>query len=125
MAKGTVLVVDDEPAILTFIMRALVSEGYDVAVAPNGQNALDQLESFCPDVIVLDVMMPVMGGLAFLDARHILTDCSSAIVAMSAVGQFKKELVAKGIADFLPKPFNLDDLLEMVAKHIDAASRQS
>ena len=90
--KDRVLVVDDDPAILTFMARALVSEGYDVAVAPNGQSALDQLERFCPDVIVLDVMMPVMGGLAFLDARPLITDCSSPIVAMSAVGQFKKEL---------------------------------
>jgi two-component system, OmpR family, response regulator MprA len=117
VAKGKVLVVDDDPAVLTFMVRALMSEGYDVIVAPNGQHALDQLARVCPQVIVLDVMMPIMDGLEFLDARSLVTHCSPPVIAFSAVGENKQALRAKGIADFLPKPFNLDDLLNLIAKY--------
>jgi two-component system, chemotaxis family, chemotaxis protein CheY len=115
--SGKVLVVDDDPAILTFMVRALVSEGYDVIVAPNGQHALDQLARVCPHVIVLDVMMPVMDGLAFLDARSRITNCTPPVIAISAVGENKQALRAKGVADFLPKPFNLEDLLNLIEKY--------
>jgi DNA-binding response OmpR family regulator len=117
MTKGKVLVVDDDPAVLTFMTRALVSEGYDVIVAPNGQHALDQVARFCPNVIVLDVMMPIMDGLQFLDARPRVTDCAPPVIAMSAVGESRQALRERGVADFLFKPFNLDDLLTLIEKH--------
>jgi DNA-binding response OmpR family regulator len=116
--KGRVLVVDDDAAILTFAVLALVREGYSVVVAPNGLVALKEMEKFCPDVVMLDMMMPGMSGMGFLEAYQAMADCAPPVIVMSAVAQNTSELLAKGVRDFLAKPFDLDVFLGIVEKYI-------
>jgi len=123
MAKGKVLIVDDDKTIVDFMVRTLVSEGYNVSVASNGMAAFEQMSRFCPDVIVLDMVLPVMNGIEFLSARQTLPECTPPIIVVSAVAAYKSVRSMQGISDFLPKPFDLDDLLNLIAKHTqDAAS---
>jgi two-component system, OmpR family, response regulator VicR len=122
MAKGKVLIVDDDHAIVDFAVRVLVSEGYNVSVASNGMAALEQMRRFCPDVIVLDMMLPVMNGIEFLSARQTVSECSPPIIVVSAVDAYKPILSMQGVSDFLSKPLNLDDLLDLIAKHTENAS---
>src|SRR5687768_1184531 len=65
-----VLVVDDDSDIREFVSVLLGCEGYQVREASHGREALDTLEHWHPDVIVLDMRMPVMDGAAFLDAQQ-------------------------------------------------------
>src|SRR5215212_11082893 len=83
--KGTILVVDDEPAIIEFLNMMLTDEGYNVLCAPNGMVALDMLAQHSPHLILLDIGMPIMNGPAFLHHyKHYLGRCGPVII-MTAV----------------------------------------
>ena len=62
--KTQILIVDDEPSARRTLKALLLQEGYDLAFAASGQEALDRVEELAPDVILLDVMMPAMDGFA-------------------------------------------------------------
>ena len=62
MAAKRILVVDDEPDVVTFIERTLKAEGFEVSLAYDGIGALEMAESEHPDMILLDIMMPMMSG---------------------------------------------------------------
>ena len=108
MSRPLVLVVDDDPDILD-------AEGYRVCRARHGQEALAQVESERPDIILLDLMMPVMDGVAFSQAlrkRPAVSDVP--IVVISADGN-PQRAAAVGAAGYLAKPFDIDALLTQVA----------
>ncbi len=116
MPAPTVLVVDDDPDILDALSEILEAEGYGVTRARNGQEALERLSPERPDLILLDLMMPVMDGWAF--ARHMrergpgLSELP--IIVLSAdrnVGARARDIGAVG---HLAKPFELSDLLSLV-----------
>jgi CheY-like chemotaxis protein len=113
---ASVLVVDDDPDILDALSEILEAEGYGVSRARNGQEALDRLDAGRPDVILLDLMMPVMDGWEFsrrMRERSGETE-QPPIIVLSAdrnVGARAKEIGAVG---HLAKPFELSDLLSMV-----------
>ncbi|GEJ58248.1 response regulator [Anaeromyxobacter diazotrophicus] len=110
-----VLVVDDDPDILEAVCDILEGEGYRVARARNGREALGQVEEERPLLILLDLMMPVMDGSAFAQAlRGRERDRSIPIVVISADGDPQKA-AALGARGFLAKPFDIDALLAEVA----------
>jgi len=110
-----VLVVDDDPDILEAVCDILEGEGYRVARARNGREALERLDEEKPILILLDLMMPVMDGLAFARAlRGRERDRSIPIVVISADGDPQKA-AALGARGFLAKPFDIDALLAEVA----------
>jgi CheY-like chemotaxis protein len=110
-----VLVVDDDPDILDAICDILDGEGYRVARARHGLEALERVEEERPSVILLDLMMPIMDGLAFADAlRARERDGGIPIVVISADGNPQKA-AAVGARGFLAKPFDIDALLAQVA----------
>lgn len=106
-----VLIVDDEPAVLTSISRALRLTGYDVSVAANGVDALHALDSEAVDVVVLDVQMPVMDGLATCTELRRRGDRTPVLMltARAAVDDRIEGLDA-GADDYLTKPFALGEL---------------
>jgi two-component system, chemotaxis family, chemotaxis protein CheY len=110
-----VLVVDDDPDILEVVCDILEGEGYRVARARNGRDALTRVDEELPRVILLDLMMPVMDGPAFANALHGRgEDHQIPIVVISADGDAQKA-AALGAHGFLAKPFDIDALLAEVA----------
>lgn len=67
---STVLIVDDEASARTALMRVLDREGYQTVGVSNGVEALREIEAHTPDVVLLDVMMPILGGLELLEILH-------------------------------------------------------
>src|SRR3954469_5014904 len=115
----TILIVDDDPPILTGLSEFLEGEGYHVAVAGDGRAALDQLRrGLRPSVIVLDLMMPVMDG---WDFRHEqLKDAELReipVVVITATG-FSEQSVRKqlGAVELVPKPPSLERLLGAIQR---------
>src|SRR5690242_6893284 len=81
-----ILVVDDEPAVRRLLSDLFASEGYLVTEAADGLRALDRLREACPDVVILDLMMPVMSGWAFAEeCRRIDGFREVPIIAISAM----------------------------------------
>jgi two-component system, chemotaxis family, chemotaxis protein CheY len=115
MSRSLVLVVDDDPDILDAICDILEGEGYRVARARHGREALDRVEEERPAIILLDLMMPVMDGPAFAHAlRERRHDDRIPIVVISADGNPQKA-AALGAQGFLAKPFDIDALLAQVS----------
>ncbi|WP_327289554.1 response regulator transcription factor [Streptomyces sp. NBC_01198] len=111
-APARILVVDDEPAVREALRRSLAFEGYDTELAADGIAALEAADTYRPDAIVLDVLMPRMDGLT--TARRLRgTGVTTPILMLTArdtVGDRVTGLDA-GADDYLVKPFELDELL--------------
>jgi two-component system response regulator MprA len=106
-----VLVVDDDPALRGALTRALELDGYAVHTAGNGKAALDLMPELRPDVVVLDVMMPYVGGLEVCRRLRSAGDRTPILVltARDEVGDRVAGLDA-GADDYLAKPFALEEL---------------
>ncbi|MEU6484310.1 response regulator transcription factor [Streptomyces sp. NPDC046887] len=106
-----VLVVDDEPEVRAAVEDGLTVEGYEVRGAADGLAALSEVAAWQPDAIVLDVLMPVLDGLAVCRRLRALGDRTPVIVltALDAVSERVDGLDA-GADDYLVKPFALDEL---------------
>ena len=116
-----VLVVDDDQDILDAICDILEGEGYGVARARHGVEALERLRERRPDLILLDLMMPVMDGVAFAEAlRRSGVKPQIPIVVISADGNPQKA-ASIGARAFLAKPFDVDALLS----HVASAAQQA
>jgi two-component system response regulator MprA len=109
------LLVDDEPAVRAALERALNADGYSVATAGDGQQALEAIENRPPDLVVLDVLMPVLDG--FETCRRLRASGDKTPVLMltakDAVGDRVEGLDA-GADDYLVKPFALEELLARI-----------
>ena len=116
-----ILVVDDDPDILDALSEILEGEGYRVRRARNGREALERLEPVPPQLILLDLMMPVMDGWEFanrLRAAGLQPASNVPIIVLSAdrnVGSKARELGAVG---HLSKPFELGELLQLLDAHL-------
>lgn len=121
----TILVVDDEPTILESMELVLEIEQYTVVTASNGKEALERIAESRPDLVLSDVMMPVMDGLELL--RAIKTDPALAgipVVIMSA-GRPDPAMVDPPWDRFLPKPARLDVLLSVLKDLLEGSSGAS
>ncbi len=120
MQSYNVLVVDDDTGIRDLLEGLLEEEGYSVAAARNGREALDLLgkrAELGPHVILLDLMMPVLDGYAVMDhlaANPQLRD-DHAIIVMSAAQRLEQGHFDLASA-LLPKPFAIEDVLEVVSQ---------
>jgi DNA-binding response OmpR family regulator len=120
VAGKRVLVVDDDPDIRELLFTALEDEGFEVVPAGNGQEALAIIKTFRPDVIVLDLMMPVMDGWQFAAELRAL-DEDIPLVLLSAARDLKTHAKALSAADIIEKPFDLSELLPKIARVASAA----
>jgi CheY-like chemotaxis protein len=114
----SVLVVDDDPSIRKMIMAALKRDGhtYIFAEASNGRDALDSMRSDHPDVVVLDLMMPIMSGWDVLRERSNDTELRDIPVIVVSANRDPEvaTAVTSGICAFLPKPFDIGALSALV-----------
>ena len=112
-----ILVVEDDDAIRGLVSDVLRDDGYDVREATNGVEALERLREERPDLIVLDLMMPVMDGWAFAQAYRKQPGPHAPIVVLTAAQDAASRAAQIQADDYLGKPFELDDLLNIVARH--------
>jgi CheY-like chemotaxis protein len=119
--RRRVLVVDDVPANRSLLVDFLGEAGFDIAEAPDGSAALHAVDTFRPDLVVVDSVMPVMDGLEF--TRRLRAQPKSAalpIVAVSASASeaHRRECLQAGVNTFLGKPVQLSQLLAAIAEHL-------
>jgi CheY-like chemotaxis protein len=109
-----VLVVDDDVSIRAVVREALEGEGYRVLTAANGAQALEEVERSRPDIVLLDMRMPIMDGWEF--SRRVKEKGSQpVIVTMTAARNAKSWAAEIGADAYVAKPFDLDDLFDVVA----------
>lgn len=115
MQKQLVLVADDEAPILRLVRTKLQIDGYRVVTASDGQEAVDAFENEQPDLIILDIMMPMMDGLEAM--RRIREQSQVPIILLTArtAGRDKVRGLDSGADDYLTKPFDPDELSARVA----------
>jgi len=107
---GRILLVDDDPSLLVVLSEQLHDDGYEVATARDGQEALRRLESGWPDLIILDLMMPRIDGLAL--ARQIKESADLPIIVLSAIdtADSKARLLDEVAEDYVTKPYHYPEL---------------
>ncbi len=112
-----VLVVEDDPDIRAAVAETLALEGYRVSEAANGSEALTRARSEHPDVILLDLMMPVMDGWHFRAEQEADPSISAIpVVVVTACPPQDSRVRALRPAALLRKPFSLDDLVDIVRR---------
>lgn len=109
-----ILLVDDEPLILNFTSRLLQSEGHEVITAENGARAADQLSLSSFDLVITDINMPEMDGIELLDLISRNHKSTSVILLTGYNNSSLADAFSKGAKKLLPKPFNIDELLDAI-----------
>jgi CheY-like chemotaxis protein len=117
-----VLVAEDDAAIRDVVAGALSDEGYAVTTVANGQEALDRCHLMTPDVVLLDLMMPVMDGFQFLKRGR--DGCPAPVIVMSAGFRFRELPAEIHVEGFVEKPFDLAVLVAAVERCIGPAHGQ-
>jgi DNA-binding NtrC family response regulator len=117
---GNILVADDDPDIRDILKDMLSSLGMRVTIACNGRECLDKIEDECPDLILLDIEMPVTNGLEVLKVlgEH---GNGAAVIMITAYGTIERAVQAmkQGAYDFITKPFDLDHIALTVEKALE------
>ncbi len=113
--KSKILLVDDESAITVNLAPFLERSGFAVAVAGDGEDALRQVSSFVPDLIILDIMMPVMDGRTVLRRLRHQNDWTP-IILLTQIGESVERAMAleEGADDYLNKPFDPHELVARI-----------
>lgn len=118
----TILIVDDEYALVENLTELLQEEGYRVVSAANGKDGLERLQKEKPDLVLTDCMMPLADGRELVRSMQALPEFQSVPVAMmSATTKAISLTDASGpleVSAFLKKPFQLESLLEAIARLI-------
>jgi CheY-like chemotaxis protein len=111
------MVVEDDDALSSLLRTVLEEEGYEIRCAPDGAQAVAVLESWHPDVILLDLRMPRMDGWRFRDAQRARSELRDIpVVVVSAVANLPEQAAGLDAAAVLAKPFELDALLAAVGR---------
>lgn len=119
--RGTILVVEDEQPVQQLVADLLADEGYRVLVAGDGAQGLALAHAEAPDLVLTDLMMPVMNGVELIRRLRAHERTRQVpIVVMSAAGRHHHASVPANA--FVPKPFDLDALLAIVAACLAAAA---
>jgi two-component system KDP operon response regulator KdpE len=112
--KHKVLIVDDEPQITRVLKTMLSSRGYSTRTAADGDDALQLMKEWSPDLLITDLRMPNMDGLEL--CRHVRTRSQIPIIVLSVRGEerTKVEALDAGADDYVTKPFSTNELLARV-----------
>ncbi|MBU1700497.1 MAG: response regulator [Candidatus Eisenbacteria bacterium] len=124
----TILVVEDEPALRRFLELLLRKNGYDVAVASDGVEALARADEKKPDLVLLDLMMPKMDG--FEVCQRLKSQSTTAkipvfILTARTTAEARERCSAVGADEFIMKPYNPQDLMDRVEKRLNENQSQS
>src|SRR3954467_8327722 len=120
MAKQRILVVDDEANARAALRTILSEEGYEISEAPNGEEGLERIEEWSPDLVLADVRMPRMDGLSLLrKAKE--TGSEATFIMMTAFASIEAavEAVKAGAENYLVKPLDVSAVLVFIAKALE------
>jgi two-component system KDP operon response regulator KdpE len=112
--KRKILVVDDEPQITRVLKTTLSTRGYAIRTAADGDEAVQTIKEWSPDLVITDLRMPNMDGLEL--CRHIRAKSQTPIIVLSVKGEdkIKVEALDAGADDYVTKPFSVPELLARV-----------
>lgn len=119
--KPSVLIADDEPAILDFLNRVLSRYGYEVHKAKSGDQALSMVRELKPKLVVLDILMPGLDGVDVCKTMRSdveLADIPVVFVSSLALERLHEVANEAGATDYLPKPVALNELLNVVGEYL-------
>lgn len=113
MKGARILAVDDDPAILRVVRRALEAAGYAVEALEDGARVHERVATFGPDVVLLDLVLPDADG---IELTRSLRSGRASIIVLSAIGDDRKKVEAldAGADDYLTKPFSVEELLARI-----------
>ncbi len=114
MGEGRILVVDDEPQIRRVMRATLVTEGYEVEDARNGDDALDRLHSEKYDLILLDINMPGITGIETCRQIRLVSDVSIIMMTVRDTEGDKVAALDVGADDYVTKPFSMPEILARI-----------
>ena len=120
--KPVILVVDDEPTMRDAI-KLILSKNFEVVEASNGLEAIKMYEKYKPDIVLMDIMMPIMNG---IECTKLLLneDPDAIILAITAYSSKKgEEMLKAGAKGILPKPFRRAELVEFINQHLNRHGR--
>lgn len=108
-----ILLVDDEANFSELLANLLVSDGYEVVIATDGQDALDKLEAFLPDAIISDIVMPKMDGLEMF--RHVKSSSKTSSIPFLFISGYQDSQIYEkarkiGVFGILQKPIDIDQI---------------
>jgi len=123
--KQRILIVDDEPQITRVLRRSLASHGYDVRSSADGESALETFGDWHPDLVITDLSMPNLDGLALCRRLRSLSSVPVIVLSVKGEEQTKVEALDAGADDYVTKPFGMDELLARIRATLRRAPEQS
>ena len=112
--KGRVLVVDDEPQITRVLRTVLMSHGYQVRTAAEGESALASFREWRPELVITDLFMPHMDGVELCKRIRAVSGVPIIVLSVKGEERTKVEPLDSGADDYVTKPFGIDELLARV-----------
>jgi two-component system sensor histidine kinase/response regulator len=122
MNKNKILIVDDEQNLRDTITELLIHNNYDVKGAANGQEALKVLDDWIPDLIISDIMMPIMDGYLFQEIvknTEVLNQIPFIFLTAKNDSNEMEKCALLGADHFLVKPFKIEDLIKIIEVKIE------
>jgi len=125
MSKSKILVIDDEPTILTLVSAYLKPEGYEVYTASDGPSGLKAARAYKPDLVVLDIMLPGMDGIELL--THLRRESDVYVIMLTAKSEETDKIVglSVGADDYVTKPFSARELVARIKAALRRLQRGS
>lgn len=119
--KSKILIADDEPFNVDVLQQEIEDLGYEAIVACNGREALDQIKRHQPDLILLDLMMPILDGFAVLSeikGDNVLRDIPVIIVSAEHDSKSVVRGIRQGAEDYITKPIDTDHLVKKLKEYL-------
>jgi two-component system, OmpR family, KDP operon response regulator KdpE len=114
LSAARILVVDDEPQIRRIMRTTLIGAGYEVDDARTGEEGLEKVRTFRPDLVLLDINMPGMGGVATCRAMRVDANVALIMLTVRNTEASKVEALDAGADDYVIKPFSTPELLARI-----------
>lgn len=115
-----ILIAEDEARVAAFIEKGLRKYGFTTAVAEDGQQAVQMMQTEAIELLLLDLGLPIMDGWSVL--RELRSQGQSLPIIVVTAQDTKVEALAQGATDFISKPFHFSELVEKVRSHLDVPS---
>jgi two-component system KDP operon response regulator KdpE len=122
---GRILVIDDESQITRVLRAALSAQGYDVRTANDPEEGLQLFRDWAPDLVITDLMMPVMSGVEVCRAIRSHSTTPVLVLSVREHERSKVEALDAGADDYVTKPFSIQELLARVRAHLRRAPERT